>query len=192
MKEYKLKNQPIRLPGLKPGVCSGWILSGNFYSDLKTGVWRRRTYQKGVAIVIALLILLVLTLIGISAVNTSIFETNIAGNERVGANAFYASEAGVQVAFIQLPITTPILRTPTRTGGDSYYWSGTPQDRESPISLQSSLQSMGIYPKTGFALSSWEFKRYQANATGEYLGSMKQTEIQVSYGPFGAGTQYNN
>ena len=64
-------NQPIRLPGLKPGVCSGLILSGafpstllgmvspfdklralslsrglsNHYPDLKIGVWRRRTYQ---------------------------------------------------------------------------------------------------------------------------------------------------
>jgi len=39
-------NQPIRLPGLKPGVCSGLILSGAFYPDLKSGVWCRRTYQK--------------------------------------------------------------------------------------------------------------------------------------------------
>jgi hypothetical protein len=39
-------NQPIRLPGLKPGVCSGLILSGAFYPDLKIGVWRRRTYQE--------------------------------------------------------------------------------------------------------------------------------------------------
>jgi len=38
-------NQPIRLPGLKPGVCSGLILSGDFNPDLKIGVWRRRMYQ---------------------------------------------------------------------------------------------------------------------------------------------------
>jgi len=46
-------NQPIRLFGLilrlrsgqAPGVCSGLILSGAFYPDLKIGVWRRRTYQ---------------------------------------------------------------------------------------------------------------------------------------------------
>jgi hypothetical protein len=46
------------LAELKPGVCSGLILSpsislramsksigGAFYPDLKIGVWRRRTYQ---------------------------------------------------------------------------------------------------------------------------------------------------
>ena len=42
---YELTNQPIRLPGLEPWVCSGLILSGAFYPDLKIGVWRRRTYQ---------------------------------------------------------------------------------------------------------------------------------------------------
>jgi hypothetical protein len=49
----KMENQPIRLPGLilrlgsgqAPGVCSGLILSGAFYPDLKIGVWRRGTYQ---------------------------------------------------------------------------------------------------------------------------------------------------
>ena len=40
-----IKNQPIRLPGLKPGVCSGLILSCVFCPDLKIGVWRRQTYQ---------------------------------------------------------------------------------------------------------------------------------------------------
>jgi hypothetical protein len=34
-------NQPIRLPGLKPGVCSGLILSGAYYPNLKIGVLRR-------------------------------------------------------------------------------------------------------------------------------------------------------
>ena len=45
MCKRETKNQPIRLPGLKPGVRSGLILSGAFYPDLKIGVWRRRTYQ---------------------------------------------------------------------------------------------------------------------------------------------------
>ena len=43
--ETSSRNQPIRLPVLKPGVCSGLILSGAFYPDFKIGVWRRRTYQ---------------------------------------------------------------------------------------------------------------------------------------------------
>ena len=46
IKSEERLNQPIRLPGLKPGVCSGLILSGAFYADLKIGVTRCRMYQK--------------------------------------------------------------------------------------------------------------------------------------------------
>jgi|GEM_PF-277561 len=38
-------NKPIRLPGLKPGACSGLILSGAFCPDYKIGASRRRTYR---------------------------------------------------------------------------------------------------------------------------------------------------
>jgi len=44
--------------------------------------------NQGVSLVIALVILLVLTLIGISAISTTTFETNIAGNERLYNRAF--------------------------------------------------------------------------------------------------------
>jgi hypothetical protein len=37
---------PSTIPGLKPGVCSGLILSGAFYPVLKAGVWRRRSIKK--------------------------------------------------------------------------------------------------------------------------------------------------
>ena len=51
--------------------------------------------DRGVSLVVALLILLVLTILGISAINTTTFETNIAGNERLYNNAFYAADSGV-------------------------------------------------------------------------------------------------
>ena len=34
---------PSTFSGLKPGICSGLMLSGAFISDLKGGVWRRRS-----------------------------------------------------------------------------------------------------------------------------------------------------
>jgi hypothetical protein len=147
--------------------------------------------KNGVALVIALIMLLILTFIGISAISTTTFETNIAGNERVGTNAFYASEAVFQIGLRQLddPDSTikikPIPRTPI--GEDSYGWSGSPKDKDSP----KNLPSFGLYPKPGYD-SSWAFNRYQINATGESLGAIKEVEVQVSYGPFSASTQYNN
>ena len=145
--------------------------------------------KNGVALVIALIILLLLTFIGISAISTSTFETNITGNERVGTDAFYASEAVFQIGLRQLDAldftskTKPIPRT--KIGEDSYGWSGSPKDKDSP----KGFTSFGSYPKVGYD-SSWAFNRYKINATGESFGAMKEVEAQVSYGPFPAGTQY--
>ena len=52
--------------------------------------------EKGIAFVIALIMLLVLTLIGISSVSMTTYEANIAGNERVYNLAFYAADGGVE------------------------------------------------------------------------------------------------
>jgi hypothetical protein len=52
--------------------------------------------QNGIALVVALIMLLVMTLIGFAAVSTTSFEARIAGNERVYNNAFYASDGGVE------------------------------------------------------------------------------------------------
>ena len=141
--------------------------------------------EKGLVLIIALLILLILTLIGISAISTTTFENSISGNERVGADAFYASEGGIQIGLNQLPDTKPI--PVTAIGADSTCWSGSPQDKSSP----QSLKSLGLYPKAGFD-SSWGFKRFQIDTTGSSFKGMKELEVQARFGPFSAGTQYNN
>jgi PilX N-terminal len=51
--------------------------------------------EKGIVLVLALLMLLVLTLIGVSGMSTTDFETLIAGNKRVSSKAFYVAEAGI-------------------------------------------------------------------------------------------------
>jgi hypothetical protein len=52
--------------------------------------------EKGMALVIALVMLLILTLVGLSAIGTSTFESNIAGNQRVYNLAFYTADGGVE------------------------------------------------------------------------------------------------
>lgn len=51
--------------------------------------------QNGAALITAMVILLLLTLIGIAATNTSMTETKISATERTRSEAFYAAEAGV-------------------------------------------------------------------------------------------------
>lgn len=51
--------------------------------------------QDGMALVIALVMLLVLTIVGINAINTTIFETSISGNQRLYNTAFYGADGGI-------------------------------------------------------------------------------------------------
>lgn len=140
--------------------------------------------DKGMALIVALLMLLVLTLIGINAITTATFETSISGNERIATDAFYAAEAGIQVCLNRLPNTNPVHVE--QLGESSFYWSGSPSDKKSP----KAIEPLGFYPKAGFD-STWSFTRYKANATGESFRATKEIEVQVSYGPHPAGTGYN-
>lgn len=140
--------------------------------------------ENGVVLIIALLILLVLTLIGINAISTTTLENSISGSERFGMDAFYASEAGIQVGLDQLPDTKPIKIK--RIGTNSFYWTGTSQDKNNP----QSIRSFGLYGKTGFD-SSWAFTRFQIHSTGESFGALKELEVQACFGPYRSGTQYD-
>ena len=54
--------------------------------------------DRGSALVVALLVLVLLTLMGISATTTSTIEVQMAGNEKVHDMAFYAAESGWQTS----------------------------------------------------------------------------------------------
>ncbi len=54
--------------------------------------------QEGAALVIAVLILLILTVIGVYAVTTSTMDTKITGYQKVHVEAFYAADAGLDYA----------------------------------------------------------------------------------------------
>lgn len=139
--------------------------------------------DKGVVIVVALLLLLILTLIGINAIHSSVFEVKLSGNERVRNIAFYAAEGGIGVGLDQLPTLSAYSGT---IGSDGTYRSGTLND-----SSPQPLKDLGLINKPGFE-GTWEFKRFQINATGESSGARKEIEVQVVFGPYPSGTSYNN
>jgi type IV pilus assembly protein PilX len=59
--------------------------------------------QSGAALVIALIIMIVLTVIALASSFTSIFEIKLSGNKRGMTDAFYAADGGVQAV---LPLIT--------------------------------------------------------------------------------------
>ncbi len=139
--------------------------------------------EKGVALVIALIMLIILTFIGISAISSSVFEAKISGNERWGSAAFYAASAGVEVGISRLP---EIAAYSGNAGSDETYRSGN----LTSASAQPQ-KKLGLAFKPGFD-PTFEFKRFQINATGESFGARKEIEVQVLLGPYAGGTSYNN
>ena len=113
--------------------------------------------NKGVSLVIALLILLVLTLLGISAISTTTFETNIAGNERLYNRAFYSSDAGVDYFFSMgssyISLTASSGTVDSRTdgiplGGDYFLinWEKRVSDIGPPKIYEFKITAEGVSP----------------------------------------------
>jgi hypothetical protein len=108
--------------------------------------------QKGVSLVIALIILLVLTLLGISAITTTTFETNIAGNERLYNRAFYTTDSGVDYFFSRgnfyISLPNSFGTDSLALGVDSFLvnWERTVIDLGPPPKYEFKITSQGTSP----------------------------------------------
>ena len=91
--------------------------------------------QKGAALVIGLMLLLVLTVLAISGVNSASLEFFMAGNEQYRQNAFQAAETGIERAMV-LAIYNPGAVAQTINGSnsptDNYAATVTPQLNGAP------------------------------------------------------------
>jgi len=65
-----------------------------------------RAAQRGAALVIGLILLLVLTLLAVSGMNTSTLELQMSGNQQFGQDAFQAAETGIDRALQSGDYTT--------------------------------------------------------------------------------------
>lgn len=87
----------------------------------------KKNKQQGVALIVSLIMLLLLTLLAVSSMNTTILEEKMAGNYKDRNMAFQAAEAGLRTgetylndtSFVDLPVfdgTTAGLYKPTQSG----------------------------------------------------------------------------
>src|SRR4030043_1043860 len=70
-------------------------MKGESFMDIKKNSILEN--QSGAALVIALVMMIVLTLIGLASIFSSTFDIKISGNKRCSTDAFYAADSGVQV-----------------------------------------------------------------------------------------------
>ena len=65
--------------------------------------------QQGSILVVSLLILLVLTVIGVTALNDSVIEEKMSSNFQTGFTAFQATESAINLTFIQVSQTDDLF-----------------------------------------------------------------------------------
>jgi hypothetical protein len=79
--------------------------------------------ERGSVLVIALIMLVLLTVLGITATSTSNIELQIAGNERNYKRAFFIANAGVEHARADLAAKLAIFRATQVSQGSALDWS---------------------------------------------------------------------
>jgi type IV pilus assembly protein PilX len=142
--------------------------------------------QQGVALIISLIILLVLTIIGVQSMNTSILEERMAGNYRDKKMAFEASESALKAAgdFLSLQSTIPVANA---SGSNGIYTFGSANIRSGAfwqgIANQNSLTGLAEGPKyiieeRGELSGSVS----GANSVAEVGAMSKQTKSDKKYG----------
>ena len=67
-----------------------------------------RKQQQGAVLVVGLLLLVVITILAVSGMNTATTELAMARNDQTYENAFQAAETGLEVALAQRPFSTAV------------------------------------------------------------------------------------
>jgi len=99
--------------------------------------------EQGTAVVIALIMLCVLTIIGVAAIDTSTVETIIAGVEKERQGSFYAAEAGIEHVKGMLTSLFVSRNAAKMAGGGDPDWDFALDGSESGISTAAGANYTG-------------------------------------------------
>lgn len=152
-----------------------------------------RTYarhQRGAALVMGLLLLLILTLLAISGMNTSTIELQMASNFQYSQNAFQAAEIGIERALQAAKFTTNSAVTviPTLVTGSA---ADTPDTYATELSFDCAkdaetlpMDPRGYSMGEGTGFSSYH---YEIRSTGRSSRGAQAVNVQDFYvlGPAG-------
>ena len=122
--------------------------------------------QSGVALVIALLMMVVLTLIGLASVFTSSFEMRLSGNKRGSTDAFYSSESGIQVVMANIEN----FDLPSKYVDKKYNPftdPSNPNPTNATVSIAHITDQHGSPRGAGFSATNFEFEHYLINSVGQ-------------------------
>jgi len=122
--------------------------------------------QSGVALVLALVMIVILTLIGLASTYTSNFELKLSGNKRGTTDAFYAADSGVQVIVANVDnFSLPGKYVDNKY--DPFTDPGNPNPTHAEVIIQFDTTQEGSPRGSGFSAISFEFKHFVIDSKGQ-------------------------
>jgi type IV pilus assembly protein PilX len=109
--------------------------------------------QRGAALIVGLVLLLVMTLLGVAAMRTSTLQLVMAGNSQYSQLAFQAAESGVENEFNAGGLTTTLDRDSTYDLGD-----GTEAETHIEYSTSTAVPAGGYSIGAGFMAHHFEIR----------------------------------
>lgn len=130
--------------------------------------------QSGVALVLAMVMIVILTLIGLASTYASIFEIKLSGNKRGTTEAFYAADSGVQVVVDRVEnFTLPGKYVDNKY--DPFTDRNNPNPTNAKVLIQYDTTQEGSPRGSGFSAISFEFRHFVIESTGQ-----DQTEVSLT------------
>lgn len=130
--------------------------------------------QHGAALVVGMILLLVLTLLAISGMNTSTIELQMAGNAQFGQNAFQSAETGIERA-LRVSDYTTVADTPV---------DALPADHFNAVIRYNKDNGKTDVPEGGYSMGvGTGFKAYHFDitSTGDSSRGATSTHVQSFY-----------
>jgi len=122
--------------------------------------------QSGVALVISLIMIVILTLIGIASTYTSTFEIRLSGNKRGTTDAFYAADSGVQVVVANVEnFGLPGKYVDNKY--DPFTDPNNPNPTKAQVLIQYDTTQEGSPRGSGFSAINFEFRHFVIDSKGQ-------------------------
>ena len=122
--------------------------------------------QSGVALVLALIMIVILTLIGLASTYTSTFEMKLSGNKRGTTDAFYAADSGVQVIVANVDnFSLPGKYVDNKY--DPFTDPNNPNPTKAKVLIQYDTTQEGSPRGSGFSAISFEFRHFVIDSKGQ-------------------------
>ena len=137
--------------------------------------------QSGSALVIALIMMIVITLIALASSYTSIFEIKLSGNKRGSTDAFYAADTGVN----EVTTNTANFNLNSYDSGTHKYspfsdlTNTTPNPTKAQVDITHLPAQAGPPRGTGFSAYNLGYAYYQVQSNGkDQAGSGSTSTLQ--------------